>query len=102
MSNRIYLEKLAETLKKAYSFALLCADEHTFVLSDQYLSTVALSYKNQFINSSNRAIGLERTMVLLPLSSFFYIALFHGNTPKYISANTMCHLTAGEVHKLIP
>lgn len=97
---RNYLKQLAETLKKSYSYAFLHSKEGNFIISDQFISTVALGYKNMFANSSNRAIGMKETMILFPLSSEFYLALFHGNAPNFISENEICSLSDDEVMEI--
>ncbi|WMJ22015.1 DUF4238 domain-containing protein [Paludicola sp. MB14-C6] len=97
ITDRVYLKKLANILRNCYSFSVLYSKDNNFVISDQYISTVALSFKNQFINSSNRAIGIKESMVLLPLSSSYYIALFHGKVPAFIQSNEICSLSQEEV-----
>ena len=100
ITTRAYLTKLANSLRCGYSFSILYSAEGQFIISDQYISTVALAYKNQFMNTSNRSIGMTDTMILLPLSSSFYIALFHGKAPSYIKANQACELTPNEVFEI--
>uniref|UniRef100_UPI0040569DE9 DUF4238 domain-containing protein n=1 Tax=Acetatifactor sp. TaxID=1872090 RepID=UPI0040569DE9 len=100
ITTRSYLKKLAASLRRGYTFSILSATDSEFVISDQYISTVALAYKNQFINSSNRAIGMKETMILLPLSHSFYIALFNGCAPQYIKPNQISHLTKDEVFQI--
>ena len=100
ITTRSYLKKLANALRNGYSFSLLHSGDGCFVISDQYIATVALAYKNEFINTSNRAIGMKETMILLPLSSSLYIALFNGKAPDYIKANQLCCLTKSELFQI--
>lgn len=100
ITTRSYLKRLANSLRKGYEFSLLYSNAGQFVLSDQYIATVALAFKNRFANSSNRAIGMKETMILLPLSHSFYVALFNGNAPEYIKPNQICNLTEAEVFQI--
>lgn len=96
ITTRSYLKKLSDSIRKGYQFSLLYSNEGQFVISDQYIATVALAYKNQFVNTSNRAIGMRDTMILLPLSNYLYIALFNGNVPNYIKQKQICELSEAE------
>ncbi len=100
ITTRSYLKKLANSIRKGYDFCILRSDLGQFIISDQYIATVALAYKNQFINSSNRAIGMRDTMILLPLSSSLYIAFFNGKAPDYLKKNQVCNLTESEVFQI--
>lgn len=100
ITTRSYLKELANSIRNGYAFSLLISDSGQFVISDQYIATVALAYKNQFVNTSNRAIGIKETMILLPLSKSLYIAFFNGNAPGYIKRNQICHLTEVEVFQI--
>lgn len=82
-----YLFGLSKTILNCYDMAVIVDDKERFVISDQYLSTVALKYKNKFSNASNRQIGMKETMLLLPLSAKYYVSFFSGNVPKYIQKN---------------
>ncbi len=82
-----YLRGLNNTICKHYECSIIVDEKGRFLLSDQYISTVALKYKNNFSNSSNRQIGMKETMLLLPLSSKFYIVFFNGNNPYYVKNN---------------
>lgn len=83
-----YLNELAETIKNFYNFALI-ESSNDFLLSDQYVSTVALKMKSQFFDISNRHIGLKETLILIPISSSYYIAYWHSNKDFFISKNTI-------------
>lgn len=97
---RSYLKRLANSICKGYQFALLYSVQGQFVISDQYIATVALSYKNQFVNTSNRAIGMRDTMILLPLSNCLYVALFNGDVPHYIKQKQLCTLSEAEIYEI--
>lgn len=87
-----YLFGLSKTILNCYDVAVIIDDKERFVISDQYLSTVALKYKNKFSNASNRQIGMKETMLLLPLSAKYYVVFFSGNVPRYIEKNTFNYL----------
>ncbi len=87
-----YLFELSKTILNCYDIAVIVDDKKRFVISDQYLSTVALKYKNKFSNASNRQIGMKETMLLLPLSAKYYVVFFSGNVPKYIQKNTFNYI----------
>lgn len=83
-----YIRGLRNTICNCYKCAIICDEEEKLLLSDQYVSTVALKYKNRFSNASNRQIGMKDTMILIPLSSKFYIVFFYdkcvcGSGKKY-------------------
>lgn len=100
ITTRSYLKQLANSIRHGYEYSLLHAGTSHFIISDQYLSTVALSYKNQFVNTSNRAIGMKDTMVLIPLSSKLYVAFFNGKVPDYIERNRISHLSESQVFQI--
>lgn len=79
--NLEYILGLTGTIWNAYECGIIVDEKERFLLSDQYVSTVALKFKNRFSNASNRQIGMSETMILIPLSSRFYIAFFSGNKP---------------------
>lgn len=87
-----YLFKLSKTILICYDMAVIVDDKKRFVISDQYLSTVALKYKNKFSNASNRQIGMKETMLLFPLSAKYYVVFFSGNVPKYIQKNAFNYI----------
>lgn len=77
--NHRYIEALSHTIKNHYKFALIKSD-HDFLISDQYISTATLSIKSNFTNYSNRQIGLRETMILIPLSSSYYVVYWHTDS----------------------
>lgn len=67
-----YINKLAGSIVKFYKFAIIESSDD-FLLSDQFISTSALKIKTQFFDLSNRHIGLNETLILIPVSSSYYI-----------------------------
>lgn len=76
-----YLNRLCKTLSHYYQFAVIKSKEKEFLLSDQYLSTAAISIKGMFANSTNRNIGLKDTVILIPVSSEYYLVYYDGKVP---------------------
>ena len=102
--NEGYLWGLCETISQFYESAVIVDEQERFLLSDQYISTAALSYKNKFSNASNRQIGMKDTMLLIPLSAKFYVAFYHGKKPNYIYSNRYCILddnAVGQINSVI-
>lgn len=95
-----YIRGLRNTICKCYKCAIIYDEEERFLLSDQYVSTVALKYKNRFSNASNRQIGMKDTMILIPLSSKFYIVFFEGRSPGFIRENEFVKLNEQEVQEV--
>lgn len=95
-----YIKGLRNTICNCYKCAIICDEEEKLLLSDQYVSTVALKYKNRFSNASNRQIGMKDTMILVPLSSKFYIVFFYGRCPSYIKENRFVKLNKNEVQEI--
>lgn len=79
ITNQNYIKNLANTLRKQYEFLIIKSNENNFILSDQYISTASLDCKGKIINISNRTIGLKNTLVMIPLSSKYYIVFFDGD-----------------------
>jgi len=101
MTNKImnskYLRALSKTIIRYYNFAIIKSSSGNFILSDQYLSTTALSIKNRFFYISNRHMGLKNTMILIPLSKNYYAVYYHGDVPSYIFPNTINVLNDSQV-----
>jgi len=91
-----YINQLTKTIKDCYKFAILESDSN-FLLSDQFLSTSALKIKNQFSNVSNRHIGLKETLILLPISSNYYVAFWHSESHFFIKENCINSVNDEEV-----
>jgi len=87
--DRDYLVLLSQTITQQYEFAILESAQGDFLLSDQFLSTAALSIKNKYAKISNRCMGLKDVMILIPISKRFYAIFFNGVVPKYIQTNKM-------------
>ncbi len=71
-----YINDLSESIKKHYKFAII-ESEDDFLLSDQFISTSALKIKTQFSDLSNRHIGLNETLILIPISSKYYVVYWN-------------------------
>ena len=95
--NSGYIRELSRTIISYYDFAIIKSDNNEFVLSDQYMSTVALAIKNRFFNTSNRHIGMKDLMILIPLSSKYYVIFFDGQIPDYISKSRINTLLQEQV-----
>lgn len=95
-----YITGLCETIVKCYDWAILIDEKERFLLSDQYLSTVALKYKNRFSNASNRQIGMKNTMLLLPLSAKIYVAFYSGRVPDFIKKDKFCILFDDQLQEI--
>lgn len=92
-----YLTRLSETIITFYNFAIIKSESSNFLLGDQYVSTAALSIKGQYTNISNRHLGLKDVLMLIPLSSKYYIVYSNGNTPNFIRNNKINILSSDEV-----
>lgn len=95
-----YIRGLRSTICQYYDCAIIVDERECFLLSDQYVSTVALKYKNRFSNASNRQIGMKETMILVPLSAKFYIVFYNGRKPDYIIKNKFCVLNEENVQQI--
>ena len=95
-----YLSNLSETIKSFYDFAIIKSEGCNFILSDQYVSTAALSIKGQYSNISNRHLGLKDVLMLIPLSSKYYIVYSNGNRPNFIAKNKVNLLSDEDVCRI--
>ncbi|NUU80071.1 DUF4238 domain-containing protein [Paenibacillus xylanilyticus] len=95
-----YLKKLSETILKYYNFAIIKSENDEFLLSDQYVSTAALSIKGQYTNASNRQLGLKDILMLIPLSSKYYIVYMNGQIPNFIEPNQVNILSNEEIREI--
>jgi hypothetical protein len=100
LMNTSYINNLGNSIRDFYDFAIIKSEQNHFLISDQYISTVALRIKSRFGNISNRHLGLKDVMVLVPISSQYYIVFYHGRKPDYIRPNTLNTLTAEEVKEI--
>lgn len=78
-----YISKLSKAITDFYDFAII-ESSNDFLLSDQFISTSALKIKTQFSNLSNRHIGLNETIILIPISSSFYIVYWNTKNSFFI------------------
>lgn len=74
-----YINKLSEVVNSFYKFAIIESDDN-FLISDQYISTAALKAKSQFVEASNRNMGLKETVILIPLSSKYYAVFWNSDS----------------------
>ncbi|TYS38082.1 DUF4238 domain-containing protein [Bacillus swezeyi] len=87
-----YLENLKSTIINNYEWTIIKSKNNDFLLSDQYLSTAALSPKARFLNITNRHMGLKDVIILIPLSSKYYFTFYNGKKPDYIKKESICYL----------
>ncbi|MEK3658877.1 DUF4238 domain-containing protein [Paenibacillus sp. FSL F4-0236] len=95
-----YLVELSRTIITYYDFSIIKSENHDFLLSDHYVTTSALSIKGQYVNVSNRHLGLKDVLVLIPLSSKYYIAYFNGDKPSYLKTNQINLLDHEQVKQI--
>lgn len=95
-----YPVDLTNTILKGYQISIIVNEEETFLMSDQFISTASLKFKNKFSNLSNRQIGLKNTIIFIPLSSKFYIVFYHGNNPSYIVPGKYSVLTKDQTQEI--
>lgn len=95
-----YRKYLSETIKRCYECSIIIDEDNSFLVSDQYISTVALKFKRKFANISNRQIGLVDTMILLPLSSKIYVVFHNGKCPSFIKGGRVNLLNQEEVERI--
>lgn len=91
-----YIKALGETIIYGYEYCLI-KSENEFLMSDQYISTAAINMKNQFLNGSNRNIGLKNTLILIPLTTSYYILLYNGVVSESIEANVINKLSVENI-----
>jgi hypothetical protein len=91
-----YINKLSEAILKFYDFALIESSDD-FLLSDQFISTSALKIKTQFSNLSNRHIGLNETIILIPISSSFYAVFWNTKGEFFIKKDQINTLSEDEL-----
>ncbi|PGE89038.1 hypothetical protein COM55_00450 [Bacillus pseudomycoides] len=95
--NSSYLKALKRTIIDYYDFAIIKSENNNFILSDQYISTASLNMNFFFLNLNNRQMGLKDVIILIPLTSQYYISFFNGNKPPYINKNKINLLDDREV-----
>ncbi len=89
--NESYIAELAQMVLKFYSFAVIESNDE-FLLSDQYISTSAFKAKAQFFDISNRHIGLNEMIILIPISSRFYFVFWNTKSHFFIRENEINNL----------
>jgi uncharacterized protein YchJ len=98
--NSHYIKELSKTVINYYNFAIIKSENNEFLLSDQYLSSVALAIKNRFFNVSNRHIGMRDVMLLIPLSGKYYAVFYDGHIPSYLLSNKVNELSQVQVDEI--
>jgi uncharacterized protein YchJ len=97
--NHEYLDKLAGVIKDFYNFAII-ESSGDFLISDQFISTSALKIKTQFFHISNRHIGLKETLILIPISSRYYIAYWNTERDFFLKKDTINLLNEDNVRQI--
>lgn len=98
--NSDYIRKLSNVISEYYSFAIVKSVNEELLLSDQYISTAALSIKSRFANLSNRHMGLKDVILLIPISSCYYIVYYHGKKPDYLKNDKINLLDNFQINEL--
>lgn len=97
--NEDYISKLANVIKGFYEFAIIESNED-FLMSDQFMSTSALRIKSQFFELSNRHIGMNETLLLIPVSSKYYIAYWNTKQSFILKPDNIIKLNEHEVKEI--
>lgn len=103
-NNINYIKAFARVLTNFHGFCILKSSDNNFVISDQILTSAALSFKARFLNATNRTIGQKDVIVFLPISKIYYLCFFNGNKPNFVRPNQLRYLTpqqTEEVNKII-
>lgn len=104
LMNSKYIRALSKTVVQHYNFTVIKSHQGKFLMSDQFLSTAALSIKNSFFQISNRHMGLKDTIILIPISKNYYVVYYHGDAPKYIlpnKVNTLNEHQVSDINRII-
>jgi hypothetical protein len=81
-----YLQELSSDIFACYKFSIIkCESE--FLLSDQFISTAAMKIKDNFGDISNRHMGLQETLILIPISCDFYAVFWHTKSNFFLKDN---------------
>ncbi len=97
--NTPYIKALADMIKSSYKFGLIESDGN-FLISDQCVSTAALKLKSNFMNMSNRHMGLKETLILIPISASFYAAFWHTDSYFLLRENEITFVEDDELRML--
>ncbi|MBG9768183.1 DUF4238 domain-containing protein [Bacillus vallismortis] len=95
-----YLNDLKTMIVNNYEWSIIKNDKNDFILSDQYISTAALSAKSRFLNITNRHMGLKDVIILIPISSRFYFVFYNGKKPNYIKKEQLCTLNESQTFEI--
>ncbi len=91
-----YIKDLSQTVARFYDFCILESSNMDFLISDQFISTASLSFKGSFIDATNRTIGLNNVLILIPISKEYYICFWNavGKTKlKFLKKDKINKLT---------
>lgn len=106
----IYIKKLTITIRSFYDFCIIESYNASFLISDQFISTASLSFKGclpHWLPHTNRAIGLNNTLILIPISKHYYICFWTATAkrkPKFLQKdkiNKLTELQTIEINKVI-
>ena len=97
--NEDYISSLAQLILDFYSFAIIESDDD-FLLSDQFISTSAFKAKAQFFEVSNRHMGLNEIIILIPLSSSYYAIFWDTKTAFFVEPNKINVLNENQVKQI--
>lgn len=81
--NKKYIMDLITTLIEGYSLCIIKSPNDNFCLGDQFIATVSLDFKGQYINLSNRELGMSNIIIMIPLNTSYYIVLFNGDVSEF-------------------
>lgn len=95
-----YLTRIANTILQGYRMSIVVSEKENFEMSDQFISTASLKFKNMFSNRSNRQIGFKNTIIFIPLTSKFYIVFYHENKPNYIMPDKYSILKIDQIEEV--
>lgn len=90
-----YINLIANAINSFYRFAIIKSDDD-FLISDQYVSTVALKIKSNFLEISNRNMGLKETAILIPLSSKYYVIYWHTDS-NFVFQEQKINMVSGKI-----
>ncbi len=79
-----YIQSLSKILENFYNCGIIESSDD-FLMSDQFISTVATGIKSRFFDVSNRHIGLTETLVLIPVNASFYVAYWNSAKLNFIA-----------------
>lgn len=73
--NPDYINKFKKTIIRNYKFHILESLDNAFFLSDSFMCTASYSFKGILsdCNCTNRSVGIKDILILIPISSKYYI-----------------------------